>query len=379
MERTFIEETTCVGQEVRVCGWIHRLRALKTAVFIVLKDCSGSVQIFATPEQLSALNLKLEDVLEVTARVRAEPRVSGGRELQWISGRVLNRSAPVLPFTSASSLESVPTEVQLAHRSLSVRNEAVGETFRVQAAILEGFRAFLRSQRFNEIVTSKLVATGTEGGSNLFEVKYFERAAYLAQSPQFYKEQGVAGLERVFETGHVYRAEPHATSRHLTEYCSLDLELGFVESAEPVMELERRLLSSLFETLNQRFGESIRRRSGAFLPELTRAPIWGVQRVPRAARPGAIRGRPAPPRMSARCVRSPRRSTACPRSSWWGSPSRSARSTPTREERRARPRASTSSSAGSRSRPAVSASTRVRGWRRRSVHEGWRSSRSSHT
>jgi nondiscriminating aspartyl-tRNA synthetase len=187
---------------------------------------------------------------------------------------VLNRSAQLLPFTSASSLENVPTEVQLAHRPLSVRNEAVGEIFRVQAAILEGFRSFLRSQRFTEIVTSKLVATGTEGGSNLFEVKYFERVAYLAQSPQFYKEQGVAGLERVFETGHVYRAEPHATSRHLTEYCSLDLELGFVESAEPVMELERQLLNNLFETLNQRFGESIRKRSGAFLPELTRAPIW---------------------------------------------------------------------------------------------------------
>lgn len=287
MERTFIEEiTTSSGQEVCVCGWIHRLRVLKTAAFIVLTDCSGSVQIVATPEQVTSLGLKLEDVLEVTALVRAEPRASGGRELQFVSGRVLNRSANLLPFTSASNLASVPTEVQLAHRPLSLRTESVGEVFRVQAAILEGFRAFLRSERFTEIVTSKLVATGTEGGSNLFEVKYFERAAYLAQSPQFYKEHGVAGLERVFETGHVYRAEPHATSRHLTEYCSLDLELGFVESAEPVMDLERRLLTTLFQTLNQRFGESIRKRSGAFLPELTRAPIWEfpecVERLRRA-------------------------------------------------------------------------------------------------
>lgn len=274
MERTFIEETTVVGREVRVCGWVHRLRELKSAVFIVLRDCSGSVQVVASPEQITSLGLKLEDVIEVTARVSAEPRASAGRELHWISGHVLNRSATVLPFTATSSLEKVPLEVQLAHRPLSVRNEAVGEIFRVQAAILEGFRAFLRSQRFTEIVTSKLVATGTEGGSNLFEVKYFERAAYLAQSPQFFKEQGVAGLERVFETGHVYRAEPHATSRHLAEYCSLDLEFGFVECAEQVIELERRLLNSLFETLNQRFGESIRRRLGAPLPSLEKAPIW---------------------------------------------------------------------------------------------------------
>ena len=93
MERTFIEETTTsLGQEVRVCGWVHRLRVLKTAAFIVLTDCSGSAQIVATPEQVTSLGLKLEDVLEVTALVRAEPRASGGRELQWIGGRVLNRS-----------------------------------------------------------------------------------------------------------------------------------------------------------------------------------------------------------------------------------------------------------------------------------------------
>ncbi|MDP1823082.1 MAG: aspartate--tRNA(Asn) ligase [Archangium sp.] len=271
MERTLIEETGA-GREVRLCGWIHRLRVLKNAAFIVLRDLSGTVQIVASPEQVAGL--KLEDVIEVTGLVRAEPRAAGGREVEWRSGRILNRAVSILPFTSASTLENVPTEVQLQHRPLSLRTEAVGEIFRVQAAILELFRAHLRADRFTEIVTSKLVATGTEGGSNLFEVKYFERVAYLAQSPQFYKEHGVAGLERVFETGHVYRAEPHATSRHLTEYCSLDLELGFVESAEPVMELERRLLTAMFTELNRRFGESIRRRSGAFLPELTKAPIW---------------------------------------------------------------------------------------------------------
>jgi nondiscriminating aspartyl-tRNA synthetase len=101
-------------------------------------------------------------------------------------------------------------------------------------------------------------------------VKYFERAAYLAQSPQFYKEHGVAGLERVFETGHVYRAEPHATSRHLTEYYSLDLEFGFVESAESVIELERELLGFMFEALQPR----VTRRTGTPLPDMAKVPVW---------------------------------------------------------------------------------------------------------
>jgi nondiscriminating aspartyl-tRNA synthetase len=99
--------------------------------------------------------------------------------------------------------------------------------------------------------SSKIVAGGTEGGTNLFEIKYFDRVAYLAQSPQFYMEHGVAGFERVYETAHVYRAGPHASSRHLTEYYSLDVELGFIDGPEDVIQLERELLTDMFDTLNR--------------------------------------------------------------------------------------------------------------------------------
>jgi nondiscriminating aspartyl-tRNA synthetase len=136
----------------------------------------------------------------------------------------------------------------------------------VQSAILKHFRDYLASQRFTEIVSSKIVGGGTEGGTNLFEVKYFDRVAYLAQSPQFYKEHGVAGFERVFETGHVYRAEPHATSRHLTEYYSLDLEMGFIDGPEDVIQLERELLTYIFERLNAEHGTQ--------LPSMLEVPIW---------------------------------------------------------------------------------------------------------
>jgi nondiscriminating aspartyl-tRNA synthetase len=154
----------------------------------------------------------------------------------------------------------------LEYRALALRNDRVGQVFKIQAAILKHFRDYLSSQRFTEIVSSKIVGGGTEGGTNLFEIKYFDRVAYLAQSPQFYKEHGVAGFERVFETGHVYRAEPHATSRHLTEYYSLDLEMGFIDGPEDVIQLERQLLTFMFQNLNKDFGTT--------LPSMQDVPIW---------------------------------------------------------------------------------------------------------
>jgi nondiscriminating aspartyl-tRNA synthetase len=144
----------------------------------------------------------------------------------------------------------------------------------VQAAVLKHFRDYLASEHFTEIVSSKIVGGGTEGGTNLFEIKYFDRVAYLAQSPQFYKEHGVAGFERVFETGHVYRAEPHATSRHLTEYYSLDLEMGFIDGPEDVIQLERELLTYIFDKLNVEHAETLARYRSTPLPSMLNVPIW---------------------------------------------------------------------------------------------------------
>ncbi len=118
------------------------------------------------------------------------------------------------------------------------------------------------------------MASGTEGGTNLFEVKYFDRVAYLAQSPQFYKEHGVAGFERVFETGHVYRAEPHATSRHLTEYYSLDLEFGFIDGPEDVIQLERELLTHIFERVNKNYANLLSSYREQPLPSMLEVPCW---------------------------------------------------------------------------------------------------------
>jgi nondiscriminating aspartyl-tRNA synthetase len=274
-ERVFIESLPdFVQKEVALRGWVCRMRVLGKTAFVVLKDCSGEVQCVAAPESIKNHHLKLEDAVEIVGRVRREDRAKAGYELDILQVRVLNRSGQHLPFTSFSNLDAVGPETLIEYRPLALRNEVIGNVFRVQAALLGFFREFLTERRFTEIITSKLVASGTEGGTNLFEVKYFDRVAYLAQSPQFYKEHGVAGFERVFETGHVYRAEPHATSRHLTEYYSLDLEFGFIDGPEEVIQLERELLTHIFDRINKDYADVVSSYRKQPLPSMLEVPCW---------------------------------------------------------------------------------------------------------
>jgi nondiscriminating aspartyl-tRNA synthetase len=274
-QRVFIESLPgFVQQEVALRGWVCRLRVLGKTTFVILKDCSGEVQCVAAPESIKEHHLKLEDTVEITGRVRREARAKSGYEVDILQVRVLNRSGRDLPFNSFSNLDSVGADTLVEYRPLALRNEVVGNVFRVQAALLRFFREFLTQRRFTEIITSKLVASGTEGGTNLFEVKYFDRVAYLAQSPQFYKEHGVAGFERVFETGHVYRAEPHATSRHLTEYYSLDLEFGFIDGPEDVIQLERQLLTYIFDCVNKNCANWLSLYRNQPLPSMLDVPCW---------------------------------------------------------------------------------------------------------
>jgi nondiscriminating aspartyl-tRNA synthetase len=275
VQRSFIADLgSQSGREVSLCGWVHRLRVLSRTTFLLLKDCSGVVQAVGHSAEIRMSHPKLDDVVRIQGRVREDARAPGGMEIELTEITVLNRSRRNLPFNSSSELKDVGMETRLAYRPLALRNEALGGVFRIQAAILEHFRAFLTANHFTEIVSSKIVESGTEGGTDLFSIAYFERSAYLAQSPQFYKEHGVAAFERVFETGHVYRAEPHATSRHLTEYYSLDLEMGFTASVDDIIDLEKELLTYIFEQLNLHESETLDRCGAAPLPSLRDAPVW---------------------------------------------------------------------------------------------------------
>jgi nondiscriminating aspartyl-tRNA synthetase len=273
--RIFIENIPeFMNDQIRLGGWVYRLRILGKTAFVILRDCSGVAQCVVASEKLREHKLKVEDVVEILGTVRAEPRSKTGCEVDITGIRVLNRAGQNLPFQSTADVESVGLETLVQYRPLSLRTEAVGDIFRIQAAILASFRDALDRRRFTEIVTSKIVCGGTEGGSNLFEIKYFDRVAYLAQSPQFYKEHGVAGLERVYETAHVYRAEPHASSRHLTEYYSLDVEFGFIDGPEDVIQFERELLTDIFENLNRKHGDVLKKYRANLLPSMLGVACW---------------------------------------------------------------------------------------------------------
>ena len=273
--RVFIETIPAsIEGHVRLKGWVYRLRVLGKTTFVILRDCSGEAQCVAATESLRDLHLKVEDTVEIYGPVRAEPRARTGCEVAIAEIRVLHRAGHNLPFQSAADLRSVGLETQIQYRPLALRNEAVGDIFRVQAALLGSFRDALRRRHFTEIITSKIVGGGTEGGTNLFQIAYFDRVAYLAQSPQFYKEHGVAGFERVYETGHVYRAEPHASSRHLTEYYSLDVEFGFIDGPEDVIQLERELLTDIFQDLNREWAPVLGRYRHEALPSMLDVPCW---------------------------------------------------------------------------------------------------------
>lgn len=275
IRRTFAADLpTLSGSPVVIRGWIHRLRVLARTTFLIIRDCSGEVQCVGSTASLQDSRLKVDDAVEVYGIVRADHRARGGVEIDVERVTALNRAAPLLPFTGSSDVSGVGLDILTEYRPLALRNDRVGDIFRIQAAILQHFREYLTSQRFTEIVSSKIVASGTEGGTNLFEIKYFDRVAYLAQSPQFYKEHGVVGFERVFETGHVYRAEPHATSRHLTEYYSLDFEIGFIDGPEDVIQIERQLLTYIFEKLNAEQTTRLGRFRSAPLPSMLEVPVW---------------------------------------------------------------------------------------------------------
>jgi nondiscriminating aspartyl-tRNA synthetase len=264
-------------KSILIRGWVLRLRSLANTTFIVVRDCTGDIQCVMATERFKQLQLKLDDAVELTGRIRIEARAKTGCELDIDDLRVLNSASHKLPFNSSSKLAAVGPEARIEYRPLACRNNEVGNIFRIQAAVLKYFREYLEDQHFQEIITSKIVSSGTEGGSNLFAIRYFERTAYLAQSPQFYKEHGVAAFERVFETGHVYRAEPHASSRHLTEYYSLDLEFGFIEGPEDVIELERQLLTFIFEQLQRNYGEVLQQYRSTPLPSMRNVAVWDFQ------------------------------------------------------------------------------------------------------
>lgn len=246
-----LAEIAAKGGAAELRGWVHRVRELGGVSFVMLRDRSGLAQVVVDGKA----DLTLESVVTVRGSAAINPKAPGGRELRAEAIEVISRAEPDLPYPVNGDPAKVGLDVILDKRALSLRNPKLRAIFSVQSTIIEAFSAFLRARGFTEIKTSKLIGSGTEGGTGLFEVEYFDTKVYLAQSPQFYKQTMVAsGLERVFEVAPAYRAEKHDTPRHLNEYVSMDIEMAFIDSERDLIELERELLGSVFEAVASRNG-----------------------------------------------------------------------------------------------------------------------------
>ncbi|WP_250030349.1 aspartate--tRNA(Asn) ligase [Paractinoplanes maris] len=243
-----------VDETVTIAGWIHRRRLLKSVAFLIVRDAEGLSQVVvAEPDTRAQLEeLPEESVVEVVATVTPNEQAPGGVELTGPKIRVLSAVTGPLPFELHRPAIGASLPTQLDHAALALRHPARRSALRVAAAATAGFRAALSEQRFVEIQTPKIVASATESGANVFALDYFGRPAYLAQSPQFYKQLMVGVFERVFEVGPVFRAEPSDTVRHLAQYTSLDAEMGFIEDHRDVMKALTRTLTVMMATITAR-------------------------------------------------------------------------------------------------------------------------------
>jgi nondiscriminating aspartyl-tRNA synthetase len=241
------------GEHVEVAGWLHRFRRLSRVSFLILRDAKGLVQVVlddpALVERLSAL--PNETVLRVEGEAVAVPQAPGGVEVHHPTAEVVSVPSAPPPFDLYRPTLNVQLPTLLDSAAVALRHPRHRALFHVSAASVAGYRAALRARDFVEIFTPKLVAAATEGGANVFPVDYFGRQAYLAQSPQFYKQIMVGVFERVFEIGPVFRAEPHDTPRHLNQYASLDFEMGFVKDHTTVMDTLTAVLRTMIEAVRE--------------------------------------------------------------------------------------------------------------------------------
>jgi nondiscriminating aspartyl-tRNA synthetase len=255
------------GQRIQLDGWFHHLRQHRAVAFLVLRDGSGLAQVVLDdPDLASSLSrLPRESVLRIVGRVTPEPQAPGGFEIREAAVDVIARADQPPPVELFRPSLSAQLPAILDHAPVALRHPRQRAIFRIAAAAVDGFRRSLREQRFVEIQTPKIVGSATEGGANVFSVDYLGRPAYLAQSPQLYKQIMVGVFERVFETGPVFRAEPHDTPRHLNEYVSLDAEMAFIGDHTSVMETLTGVVREMVHAIRNDASDEVALR-GATLP-----------------------------------------------------------------------------------------------------------------
>lgn len=233
MERTYVRDVKD-GKEVLLKGWVYELRDVSKLKFFILRDCTGMIQCVIKDLKLARIfsNLTLESVVEVYGKAKkAQIKADFARkdiEVEISDIKILNK-AEKLPIQVNEKAVKTELPTRLDNRSLDVRKPQVNAIFRIQSTIVNGFREFFYKKEFIEIQPPGIIATSTEGGTDLFKVDYFGRDAYLAQSPQLYKQMMAISMEKVFSTSPVWRAEKHDTSKHINEIRQMDIEVAFAD------------------------------------------------------------------------------------------------------------------------------------------------------
>lgn len=243
--------TENAGTEIEIHGSIYKIRKMKGFAFVLLRTAEDIVQCVYSEEksQFPLGILEEESCVVFRAEVVKEERSRTGVELHLLKVEVLSRPYEKSPVVINQKQVDTSIMALLDYRPVTLRNEKERAVFRIQNGITDGFREFFKKNGFTEIHTPKIGSAGAEGGANIFHLNYFGKDAFLAQSPQFYKQMMVGVYERVFEIAPVFRAEKHDTSRHLNEYTSVDFEMGYISSIEELMQMETAMLCSTMENL----------------------------------------------------------------------------------------------------------------------------------
>ncbi len=245
-----------IGQSVLVQGFVDAIRDQKHVMFIMLRDKTGLTQIVCEKDQGFPLNdLTPESAITVKGTVVSAPQVkTGGIEIKCAELIIESQAETPLPIATDSS-----SDKKMDWRYLSLRDTKNRLIFEVQTTMTQAMHDYWRKNEFTEIHSPKLMGTASESGAEVFKVGYFDRTAYLAQSPQFYKQMAMAaGFEKIFEIGPVFRAEPSFTSRHATEYISIDMELAWIDSHEDIMRVEEEFLRDVIQAVKDKHGDTIK-------------------------------------------------------------------------------------------------------------------------
>jgi nondiscriminating aspartyl-tRNA synthetase len=243
--------------EVIIMGWVASIRDHGNIQFIILRDMYGEIQITVKKRECSeslfqlAKEIKEHSSIGVRGKIRPQEKVPNGAEIVPIEIRVFSIARKAAPFLVQSRTSTVGIDTRLDLRAVDLRRNYLGSIFRIRQTAVNSVRAFLSEQKFNEVNTPKMIATATEGGAALFPIFYYDREAFLAQSPQLYKEQLTMAFESVFEIGPIFRAEPSRTNRHLSEAISIDVERAFVDYND-IMSLLERMISKIVDILKEK-------------------------------------------------------------------------------------------------------------------------------